>query len=97
MSCSEPQTSKSEPQVSRKSSDVRSGRIKKDFPLCIRIAKEIDDRLTKASQRLDLSKNDIAHHALRAAVEAIEAADYKIRWPLNWTEKGVGENEGKDL
>jgi hypothetical protein len=39
-------------------------------------------RLTEAAVKLDLSENDIVRHALRAAVNAIEANDYKIELPL---------------
>jgi hypothetical protein len=38
--------------------------------------------LTQAAIQLDLSENDIVRHALRAAVNAIEANDYKIELPL---------------
>jgi hypothetical protein len=39
-------------------------------------------RLAQAAAKLDLSENGIVRHALRAAVNAIEANDYKIELPL---------------
>jgi len=38
--------------------------------------------LAQAAAKLDLSENGIVRHALRAAVNAIEANDYKIELPL---------------
>jgi len=38
--------------------------------------------LAQATAKVDLSENDIVRHALRAAVNAIEANDYKIGLPL---------------
>ena len=38
--------------------------------------------MAQAAAKLDLSENGIVRHALRAAVIAIEANDYKIELPL---------------
>jgi hypothetical protein len=38
--------------------------------------------LAQAATKLDLSENDIVRHALGAAVNAIEANDYKIELPF---------------
>ena len=38
--------------------------------------------MAQAAAKLDLSENGIVRHALRAAVNAIEANDYKIELPL---------------
>ena len=54
-----------------------------DPVLSVRLPKELDERLARAVKRLDLSKNDIARHAIRAAVSAIEAAEYRVQLPLD--------------
>ncbi len=38
--------------------------------------------MAQAAAKLDLSENDIVRHALRAAVNAIEANNYKIEMTL---------------
>jgi hypothetical protein len=48
----------------------------------VRLDPELKGRLAEAAVKLDLSENDIVRHALRAAVNAIEANDYKIELPL---------------
>ncbi len=48
----------------------------------VRLDPELKARLTQAAANLDLSENDIVRHAVRAAVNAIEANDYKIELPL---------------
>src|SRR5215470_1368626 len=48
----------------------------------VRLDAELKGRLTEAAVKLDLSENDIVRHALRAAVNAIEANDYRIELPL---------------
>jgi hypothetical protein len=40
-------------------------------------------RLARAAAALDLSKNDIARHAIRAAIAAVEASDFQIQLPLS--------------
>jgi hypothetical protein len=55
----------------------------------VRLDRELKGRLAQAATKLDLSENDIVRHALRAAVNAIEANDYKIDLPLEmWPAKG---------
>jgi Ribbon-helix-helix protein, copG family len=51
----------------------------------VRLDPELKGRLAEAAAKLDLSETDIVRHALRAAVNAIEANDYKksscrLRW-----------------
>jgi len=48
----------------------------------VRLPSELDSRLARAVKVLGLSKNDIARHAIRAAVSAIEAVDYQANLPL---------------
>jgi antitoxin component of RelBE/YafQ-DinJ toxin-antitoxin module len=48
----------------------------------VRLDRELKRRLAQAATKLDLSENDIVRHALRAAVNAIEANNYKIELPL---------------
>lgn len=48
----------------------------------VRLDPELKGRLARAATKLDLSENDIVRHALRAAVNAIEANEYKIELPL---------------
>ena len=59
----------------------------KDPVLSVRLPKEVDDRLSAAADKLDLSKNDIARHAIRAALAAIEANGFKITLPLEMAVK----------
>jgi predicted transcriptional regulator len=57
-------------------------KIAKTDAVTVRLDRELKGRLAKAASKLDLSENDIVRHALRAAVNAIEANDYKIELPL---------------
>jgi len=57
----------------------------KDPVLSVRLPGDLDAKLTKCAEQLDLSKNDIARHAIRAAVAEIEANDFKITLPLAMT------------
>ena len=50
--------------------------------MTVRLDRELKERLAQAATKLDLSENDIVRHALRAAVNAIEANDYKIELPF---------------
>ena len=54
-----------------------------DPVLSVRLPRELDTRLARAAKNLDLSKNDIARHAIRAAIAAIEANDYRVQLPLD--------------
>jgi predicted transcriptional regulator len=58
-------------------------KIAKTTAVTVRLDQELKARLAEAAAKLDLSENDIVRHALRAAVNAIEANDYKIELPLN--------------
>jgi predicted transcriptional regulator len=57
-------------------------KIAKTTAVTVRLDPELKGRLAQAAAKLDLSENDIVRHALRAAVNAIEANDYKIELPL---------------
>ena len=57
-------------------------KISKTDAVTVRLDRELKGRLAQAATKLDLSENDIVRHALRAAVNAIEANDYKIELPL---------------
>ena len=57
-------------------------KIAKTDAVTVRLDPELKGRLAQAAAKLDLSENDIVRHALRAAVNAIEANDYKIELPL---------------
>jgi predicted DNA-binding protein len=57
-------------------------KIAKTGAVTVRLDPELKERLAKAATKLDLSENDIVRHALRAAVNSIEAKDYKIELPL---------------
>ena len=69
-----------------------------DAVLSVRLPKELDLRLARAVKNLDLSKNDIARHAIRAAVNAIEGAEYRVQLPLEMSIKNrtlkSSENHG---
>jgi len=64
--------------------------------LSVRLPKELDERLSRAADQLDLSKNDIARHAIRAAILAVEASDYKIELPLRMHVDGFPGHGGED-
>ena len=71
-----------------------------DPVLSVRLPKELDDRLARAAKRLDLSKNDIARHAIRAAIASIEGAEFRVQLPLDMVVKprllkGAGDAGGK--
>jgi hypothetical protein len=50
--------------------------------ITIRLGPELKQRLQSAARKLDLSENDIARHALRAAVGWLEANDYRVGPPF---------------
>jgi predicted DNA-binding protein len=54
----------------------------KDPVLSVRLPDDLSARLDACAEKLDLSKNDVARHAIRAAVESIEANDFRISLPL---------------
>jgi predicted DNA-binding protein len=54
----------------------------KSQSISVRLEADLKERLVRASRKLDLSENDIARHAIRAAVNGIEANGYKIELPL---------------
>src|SRR5215475_9510010 len=64
-------------------------KMAKTGAVTVRLDPELKKRLAQASVKLDLSENDIVRHALRAAVNAIEANHYNIELPLEMAlEKG---------
>jgi hypothetical protein len=50
--------------------------------ITIRLGPELKQRLHNAARKLDLSENDIARHALRAAVDWLERNDYRVGPPF---------------
>ncbi len=50
--------------------------------ITIRLGPELKQRLHNAARKLDLSENDIARHAVRAAVDWLEANDYRVGPPF---------------
>jgi len=63
----------------QRTSDLK---IAKTDAVAVRLDRELKGRLAQAATKLDLSEDYIVRHALRAAVNAIEANDYKIELPL---------------
>jgi len=55
---------------------------KNESAISIRLPVELEERLRSAAEKLDLSKNDIARHAIRAAVQAIEDDGFRIELPM---------------
>ena len=79
-------------------------KVAKTSAVTVRLDPELKGRLAQAATKLDLSANDIVRHALRAAVNAIEANDYKTELPLKMAlgrrpiqprETRLSEPEGK--
>lgn len=64
----------------------------KDPILSVRLPDDLESRLNKCAEKLDLSKNDIARHAIRAGIEAIEKNGYKIQLPLEMAVAGTVES-----
>jgi hypothetical protein len=54
----------------------------KDTVLTIRVSTDLDSQLKHVAEKLDLSKNDIARHILRAGLDLIESSKYRVEWPL---------------
>jgi hypothetical protein len=50
--------------------------------ITIRLGPELKQRLQNAARKLDLSENDIARHALRAAVDWLERNDHRVGPPF---------------
>jgi hypothetical protein len=53
----------------------------KDTVLTLRVSTDLDDQLKRVAEKMDLSKNDIARHILRAGLDSIESAKFRIEWP----------------
>ena len=68
-----------------------------DAVLSVRLPGELDERLARAANTLDLSKNDIARNAIRAAVASVEGAGYRIQLPMEMSVKirALTASEGK--
>lgn len=54
----------------------------KTAAISVRLDQDLKERLVTTAKNLDLSENDIARHAIRAAVAAIEANNYRVELPL---------------
>jgi predicted transcriptional regulator len=52
-------------------------KIAKNGAVSVRLGPTLKGRLAEATTKVDLSENDIVRHAVCAAVNAIEANDYK--------------------
>ena len=68
----------------------------KDPVLSVRLPDDLDARLNKCAESLDLSKNDIARHAIRAAVATTRDGRTLQKWVFVAMEKpvvGQFENE----
>jgi predicted transcriptional regulator len=59
-------------------------KMAKTGAVTVRLDPQLKKRLAQAATKLDLSENDIVRHALRAAVNAIEANDYKLSCRSRW-------------
>jgi hypothetical protein len=53
----------------------------KDTVLSLRVPTDLDVQLKKVAEKMDLSKNDIARHILRAGLDSIESSKFRIEWP----------------
>ncbi|MEQ1862817.1 MAG: hypothetical protein ABMA13_23085 [Chthoniobacteraceae bacterium] len=59
----------------------------KTAAISVRLDQDLKERLVTTAKNLDLSENDIARHAIRAAVAAIEANNYRVELPLSMAVK----------
>ena len=59
------------------------------MPLSLRLTGDMEARLTQCAERLKLPKHSVAQAAIEAAVEAIEANDFKLVLPLEFEPKNV--------
>ena len=57
-------------------------KLMKPHSITVRLGPDLKQRLHQSALKLDLSENDIAKHAVRAAVDFIESNDYRIELPL---------------
>lgn len=55
---------------------------RKTEAISVRLEPEMKRRLGNAARRLDLSENDIARHAIRAVIQAVEKDHFEIKLPL---------------
>jgi hypothetical protein len=53
--------------------------------LTVRLGAELKRDLRECAQKLELSENDIAKHAIRAATSYIKAMDYRLGPPFKVT------------
>jgi predicted transcriptional regulator len=54
----------------------------KTHSITVRLGPELKQRLHDSARKVDLSENDIARHAVRAAVDAMEKNNYRLELPL---------------
>lgn len=57
---------------------------KRTAPLSVRLSPELNTRLEETAKRLRMKKHTLAQEAIEAAVEAIEANDYKLVLPVKF-------------
>lgn len=55
--------------------------MKNEIIVSVRMPKDLDERLKRVAESLDLTKNDVARHAIRAVVQAIES-NQSLELPL---------------
>jgi predicted transcriptional regulator len=60
----------------------------KPHSITVRLGPDLKERLHESARKLDLSENNIAKHAVRAAVDFIEANDYTIELPFQMAANG---------
>lgn len=65
----------------------------KPHSITVRLGPELKAKLTTCAKKLDLSENDIAKHAVRAAVSYVEANDYRIGPPFKIMYNGPLDSE----
>jgi hypothetical protein len=57
-------------------------KLMKPHSITVRLGPDLKQRLHQSARKLDLSENGIAKHAVRAAVDFIEANNYTIELPF---------------
>jgi hypothetical protein len=74
--------------TTRKKTESTEEKPSGDAVFSVRLPDDLDQRLRKCASEFDLSKNDIARHAIRAALDAIERSGYRIPWPMKMHVEG---------
>jgi predicted transcriptional regulator len=61
---------------------MKPHKLMKPHSITVRLGPDLKQRLHQSARKLDLSANNIAKHAVRAAVDFIEANNYTIELPF---------------